>query len=110
MTDWNDMIASVQEHAERTFGEPLSYTATDGSVATGIPGIFRDEHAAQDLGLEVDVDSIQPTVDVRRSDLPARPRRGDLVVLDSRPTTPYRVERHESDGEGIFKLFLHEDV
>ena len=110
---WRSMLSNLQGAATRTFPEPVLYTP-EGLSELAITGIFREAFVGIDLGVESEVASLQPTLDVRLSDLPALPSSkpgglGDRLVV-VRTGTRYRVANSQEDGEGMATLFLHEQV
>ena len=102
------MMANVQDVATRTFGEAYTYTPVGGSVVTGLTGIFREAHTEESSLLEErSLITRQPMIDVRLSDLPSAPARGDLVTV-TRIARSFEVEESQEDGEGMSKLLLIE--
>ncbi|MEM7308899.1 MAG: hypothetical protein AAF682_19610 [Planctomycetota bacterium] len=99
-----------------TFGDETDVTwiTSAGSQVTTTPageslrGIFRDAWADVDVGLEVGVRDVQPTLDVRLAHLPEEPReRGRLVVNTLAGPTHFEIVDAQPDGEGMTKLVLH---
>jgi len=108
---WRDLVSNLQGTATRTFPEPVLYTP-EGSLEIAIDGIFREPFVGIDVDAELEVGSTQPTLDVQLADLPAPPSnepggKGDRIVV-VRTGVRYRVVDSQDDGEGMTKLFLHE--
>lgn len=109
---WREQVALVQDACVRTFAdggdqEQFEYTAA-GFAPVTVFGIYRDAHTFVDPRTTVQVSTVQPTLDVRRIDLPRDPKSNDQVeaLMPRLAGRIWRVVDAQSDGEGMFKLFL----
>lgn len=87
-----------------TLGITVSYAPAAGGGPHTIQGIFDNGVTQVDSGLEVADLRPRPTLMVRISDLPARPKRGDRVTANG---TQYTVEETREDGQGGTVLMLY---
>lgn len=109
---WRELIALVQGTAVRTFAngddqELFTYTAA-GFAPVSVLGIFRDPHTYVDTRSTVQISTEQPTLDLARADLPAVPKQDDTIAaaVPRLAGKTWRVIDAQSDGEGMYKLFL----
>lgn len=72
------------------FGDAASYRPADGGAAT--PCVIVTNEQLQEFGSEAIVAGSSLIINVRRSELPMRPRRGDTFTLDEDGTV-YNVDR-----------------
>jgi hypothetical protein len=99
---FSDLTELVLGACTATFGEDVTYTPVAGSSET-VKAIFNETHVEIDGSIGIPVQSHEPNLGVRLSDLPADPSEGDTVVVRG---TTYKVARWEDDGEGGSRLFL----
>lgn len=113
---WRDDVENMQDVLLDRYEETDADGDTEvlyepnGGTATAIRGIFRDEHAELEVGLEVAISTEDPTLDVLVSELALLGMTLPVDPLDRffipRTSTRYRVTDHQRDGEGMVRLIL----
>ncbi len=103
---WAEKKAALQGTAVRTFTEAVTYEPVGGGPLS-IEGIFREAFVGVDLGIQQQVASEAPTLDVQISDLGGSFDKDDRYVVRGKR---YKAHDHDEDGEGMVKLFLGVDV
>jgi hypothetical protein len=86
----------------RVLGEPITYKRGT-AIYANVPGVFQSAHAMVDPDTGMGVQSNQPIVGVRLSDLPITPKVGDRVIVRGRE---YRVAETQEDGNAGVTLVL----
>jgi len=100
-----DKLTSVVHNTiKRTMGEDADYEPLSGG-SFSIVGVFNDRHVFVDPQTEQVVSSNQPTLGVKRADMPADPVKGDKITFREKR---YTVSDSQEDGEGWIHLFLYE--
>lgn len=89
----------------RVFGESVTYRPSVGGSYI-LTGIFNEIYQSIDGATGAIVQSHQPNLGLRLSDLQFKPTSGDLVVVRG---TTYRVIEAQDDGEGGSALMLHKN-
>lgn len=103
---WAEKLAALQGIAVRTFPEAVTYEPVGGSPVA-IQGIYREAYTGVDLGLQAQILSEQPTLDVQLSDLGGSFDADDRFVIRGLRRI---LAEHQEDGEGMVKFFLGLDV
>lgn len=103
---WAEKMAALQGTAIRTFQEAVTYEPVGGG-SFSIQGIFREAFVGVDLGLQQQVASEAPTLDLQISDMGGAFDKDDRYVVRGKR---YKAHDHDEDGEGMVKLFLGRDV
>lgn len=103
---FEDLTSAMHDVIKDTFKEkiPVVYEPLSGG-SFPIDGIFNLRHVAVDPDTEQTVSSNQPTLGVKRADMPDVPKNGDKVLIRE---VFYRIVDSQEDGEGWLHLFLHE--
>lgn len=100
---WPAIADKILQTTIGAFGQPVTYTPSGGSPIT-INGVFDAAHSEVGMGSHVPgVSSVSPRLGIRLADLPAKPKKGDLVAIGA---TTYRVIDSEEDGDGGSTLRL----
>lgn len=101
---FSDAIKQAQRVVGDTFGEMVSYLADGEGAAVSVPGVFSFAHVALKSSVaNLEVSSEYPVLCVDLSDLPAAPRRGDVLTIRG---DNYRIVESQPDGYGNTKLIL----
>ena len=105
MGNWRDIAGKAMGVAMQTFGEAVAYAHAGGGSAT-ITAVFEESYEGVDPDTGAIVQTEQPRLSVRLSDLPDEPVAGDTFVPENGKT--YRVHRVERDAEGGAVLYSFE--
>lgn len=100
--NWDDAAESMLGFNLTSFGSIYPYTHSASSITEDILGIFDTKYTGIDPISGMVVQSNEPNLGIRLSDLSSPPAKGDTVVIK---TVNYRVLRAEKDGTGA-TLFL----
>lgn len=112
---WREQLDLLQGHAVRTFAgagsaepEQFDYTGAGQPAPVRVLGIYRDKHTYVDTRTTTQVSTEQPTLDVIEANLGYRPQIRDRVTSPAprHAGKTWEVVDHNSDGEGMWKLFL----
>lgn len=98
---FSDLTEMVLGAVTTALGETVTYTPLSGSGAVSVKAVYNEHFVELDGGIPVQ--TIQPHLFVRLSDLDAAPVQGDAVTVRA---VSYTVHRTESDGEGGSLIFL----
>lgn len=107
---FRELVGLTQDACERTFGEAITWRTSAGVDVTTTPagelllGVFRDQFTPVEVGMEVEISTVAPQLDVKLADLPEAPQRHGVVIVRG---ATYRIVEEQPDGEGMTKLLLH---
>jgi len=85
------------------FGEKVTYRSKKGGQVS-IEAVFDRDFQAVDPDTEALISTNQPMIGVRMRDLPAKPLKGDEVVIGEET---FRVVDSQEDGQGGASILLH---
>ncbi len=98
------MMDSLLDNCLSSFGEEVTYYPSGGG-SEEIYGIFDENFLAVDADTGLEVQSLQPNLNIKLSDLASLPAKGDEVEVRN---TRYRVLQSQKDSEGGAVLILQE--
>ena len=100
---WQAVVDRINRAGRRVFGEPVTYTAPNGSPEA-VTGVFSNEPVVSESN-GIGVQTTRPVIDLIASDLAAKAVESAAVVIRG---VTYRVNGVEGpDAEGIVRLALH---
>lgn len=97
----NDLANRAIKAGISVMGEPV--TLTRGGVAHDIKGIFQESYKSIDPDTGAPVTTLQPVVQINRTDLSIEPKSGDAIAARG---VNYRVRDVQSDGHTGLILML----
>tara|TARA_B100001063_G_scaffold171349_1_gene160471 strand:- start:1561 stop:1881 length:321 start_codon:yes stop_codon:yes gene_type:complete len=97
----NDLANRAIKAGVSVMGEPVTLTRGDDSQS--FKGIFQDSYKSLDPSTGAPVTTLQPVLQVNRSDLAFEPKNGDAIAVRS---TGYRIRDMQSDGHTGLILLL----
>lgn len=100
---WPDLASEVHAAALDEFGQAVVWRPK-GGAPVNVTGIFRAAHEQLQLAPDGTVATVQPTCDLRLSDLPAAPKDGDQ--LTGPDGVLYRISEPQPSGEGMTRFVL----
>lgn len=109
MSNWHSIREAALGTALQTFGEAVTFYPNSGTpVSEEITAVFESSYEAVDPDTGALIQSEQPRLQLRISDLTNPPERGDEFELESGDR--FRVHRVEKDAEGGAALYSFEDT
>ena len=104
MTVFGDLTRAMSSIVLTTFGEPVVFHLEGQAAPIDGAGVFSATHQEVDASTGVPVSMVQPVLEVRLADLPAKPTEGDAVTVQG---VLYLIVEVRPDGHGFLKLMLH---
>lgn len=104
--EWSELAEAANRVVVDTLGMEVTWQPLAGGDYT-IRGVFNKDTIPIDQGLEVADLKPKPTLMVKVSDLPARPKPKDRVTISG---TIYTVEESREDGQGGTVLMLYKKI
>jgi len=101
--NWLEITDGILKASVSAFGESVTYTPRTGT-SKEISGIFDNSYKRLDPQSGLIVQSVEPVLGIRLSDLDSAPGDGDSVLIRS---IVYRVVEVKQDGQGGATLRLH---
>lgn len=98
---FSDLTGMVLQAVTTALGEDITYTPVATGVPVSVRAVFNERFIELDGGIPVQ--TFQPHIFLRLSDLAASPVQGDGVTVRA---VVYTVSKSENDGEGGSILFL----
>lgn len=100
--NWESATSKVLDLCKRALGRDATYLPAVGSPVS-IRGVFGSTHVEVNVGQVAPMSSLAPSLGIKLSDLPLRPKKGDRVTVAG---TTYRIIDSQEDGEGGALLIL----
>lgn len=97
-----DMADAALDAIKNTLGQEVTYNPAVGG-AQEILGVFSKTHIEVDPGTGAVLQTENPNLLVKLSDLDNAPTQGDTVEIDG---TTYAINEAQKDGQGGVLLFL----
>ena len=102
--DWAGARDALQSTCRDTFPQSFDFVPATGSPLLGLCGIWRKASVEVNENTGATVLTPEPVLDAKEADLGQEPLEGDQLVIEG---LTYEITKAHSDGEGVWKMFLH---
>lgn len=100
---FSDLVSEMDDKINGSFGETVTWNLSAGGTEE-LTGVFSETYTAVDPDSGVAVQSVQPNLFVKLSDLPdGYSLENDTLTISG---ATYKVDESRVDGEGTTTLFL----